>query len=123
MDASSRIGGSSSEPTTGSDQNTMAESVVAKIVAIAADAAAGVRPPTHVVQLHCGEREVVVNLELTVEHGVRIPDLVQTVRDDVRDAVRRMTDLEVVAVHVVVGDLHVPGTSTGPEPGNAIPQG
>lgn len=91
---------------------TMAESVVTKIVAIAVAAVPGVRAPgvehDGAVRIHFEDDHVVVHLDLVVAHGVRIPDLVQDVRTAVRDAVHRMTDLEVSAVHVLVTDVQVP---------------
>lgn len=123
---SNRTAGGSSDPATEVDgitttDVTTTDRVLAKIAGLAAAAVPGVHAlggpggatvagegPVPGVRVAGGEQELVVHLALTVEDGVHIPDLAQDVRGRVQDAVRRMTDLEVGAVHVTVLDVHRP---------------
>ncbi|QRP46237.1 Asp23/Gls24 family envelope stress response protein [Amycolatopsis sp. FDAARGOS 1241] len=57
----------------------------------------------------CGgrQKQAAVALEIVVEYGVALAELVRRVRRDVTDAIERMTDLEVVEVNVAVSDVHL----------------
>ena len=112
-------------------RTTIANSVVAKIVAMAAREVGGVyvmgagtarlfgavreRVPgtqpsiTQGVTVEVGERQAAVDLDLVIEYGVAIPDLAVAVRGNVIAAVERMCGLEVTEVNLSIDDIHLPG--------------
>ncbi|MER7112560.1 Asp23/Gls24 family envelope stress response protein [Streptomyces sp. NPDC000229] len=63
---------------------------------------------TRGVKVEVGERQSAIDLELVVEYGVPIADLAGDVRENVIEAVERMTGLEVVEVNIAVDDVHLP---------------
>jgi uncharacterized alkaline shock family protein YloU len=58
------------------------------------------------VNVEVGERETAVDLRLTVEYGVSIPDLAVAVRGNVIDRLQSMTGLSVKEVNIDVVDLY-----------------
>ena len=110
---------------------TIADLVVAKIVALATREIAGVyalgggtarmvgavrqRIPgagaseSQGVSVEVGERQAAADIDLVVEYGVAIPDLAAAVRGNVISAVERICGLEVTEVNVNVDDIHLPG--------------
>ncbi len=115
-------------------KTTIADSVVAKIVAMATREVGGVyemgagasrlfgavreRIPgtqasaTQGVAVEVGERQAAVDLDLVIEYGVAIPDVAAAVRRNVIAAVERMCGLEVAEVNISVDDIHLPGEET-----------
>ncbi|MGI5478951.1 Asp23/Gls24 family envelope stress response protein [Streptomyces lavendofoliae] len=111
-------------------RTTIADAVVVKIAGMAAREVDGVhalggglartvgavrdRVPggrasiTRGVKVEVGERQSAVDLELVVEYGVPIADVAGSVRENVVEAVERMTGLEVVEVNIAVDDVHLP---------------
>lgn len=75
---------------------------------------------TQGVVVDVGERQAAVDLDLVVEYGVSIPDLVSGVRRNVVNAIERMCGLEVTEVNVSVGDLHLPTEDGGEEPESRV---
>ncbi|AJE87655.1 MULTISPECIES: Asp23/Gls24 family envelope stress response protein [Streptomyces] len=61
------------------------------------------------VKVEVGERQTAIDIDLVVEYGVPITDVARDVRENVIDAVERITGLEVVEVNVAVNDVHLPG--------------
>jgi uncharacterized alkaline shock family protein YloU len=61
------------------------------------------------VKVEVGERQTAIDLDLVVEYGVPIADLARDVRENVIDAVERISGLEVVEVNITVNDVHLPG--------------
>lgn len=61
------------------------------------------------VGVEVGETEAAIDLDIVVEYGVSIPGLGQSVQRNVRQAVGRMTGLEVVEVNINVDDLYMAG--------------
>ncbi|WP_436787631.1 Asp23/Gls24 family envelope stress response protein [Yinghuangia sp. YIM S10712] len=59
------------------------------------------------VSVEVGERQCAVDLTLIVEYGVAIAEVAADVRENVIDAVERMTGLEVVEVNISVDDIHI----------------
>lgn len=57
------------------------------------------------VSVEVGERQAAVDLDIVMEYGVSIPDVAQSVRDNVIDRVEGMTGLEVTEVNVSVDDV------------------
>jgi len=110
---------------------TIADVVVAKIIALAAREIAGVyalgggtarmvgavrqRIPgaraseSQGVSVEVGLRQTAADIDLVVEYGVAIPDLATAIRSNVITAVERICGLEVTEVNVNVDDIHLPG--------------
>lgn len=118
-------------------RTSIADTVVAKIVGMAARDVPGVhamgagmsrtfgamreRLPgisgpdvTQGVVVEVGERQAAVDLDLIAEYGVSIPDLAAGVRRNVVTSVEKMCGLEVTEVNVTVGDVHLPGDEAEP---------
>ena len=118
---------------------TIADVVVAKIVALATREIDGVyamgggsarmmgavrqRVPgvqasaTQGVAVEVGARQAAADIDLVVEYGVAIPDLANAVRNNVINQVERICGLEVTEVNVGIDDIHLPGeqdTDTSP---------
>lgn len=105
------------------------DSVVAKVVSIAAREVRGVHgmgsgvsralgsvtqrigvgDGTSGVSVEVGERETAADLVLVVEYGESIPQVAGEVRDSVVRRVEGICGLDVVEVNVTVTDLHFPG--------------
>jgi uncharacterized alkaline shock family protein YloU len=66
------------------------------------------------VNVEVGEREAAVDLRLTVEYGVSIPDLAVAVRGNVMDRLQSMTGLRVKEVNIDVVDLYFPEEDAQP---------
>ncbi len=62
------------------------------------------------VGVEVGETEAAVDLDIVVDYGVSIADLGRSIQRNVKQAVERMTGLEVVEVNVNVDDLYMPGS-------------
>ena len=107
---------------------TVAEGVVTKIAGLAAREIAGVhamgtttgralgalkeRIPgssgpnvTQGVSAEMGETQVALDLDVVIEYGVSIADLGRSIQRNVKNAVERMTGMEVTEVNVSVGDV------------------
>ena len=72
------------------------------------------------VGVEVGDSQAAVDLDIVVEYGVSIADLGRSIQRNVKQAVERMTGLEVVEVNVNVDDVYLPGstdTTTAPRPG------
>ena len=70
------------------------------------------------VGVEVGETQAAIDLDIVVEYGVSIADLGRSIQRNVKQAVERMTGLEVVEVNVNVDDLYLPGSGDqdGDEP-------
>jgi len=60
------------------------------------------------VGVEVGETQAAIDLDIVVEYGVSIADLGRSIQRNVKQAVERMTGLEVVEVNVNVDDLYLP---------------
>ncbi|SHF56173.1 Uncharacterized conserved protein YloU, alkaline shock protein (Asp23) family [Jatrophihabitans endophyticus] len=60
------------------------------------------------VGVEVGESQAAIDLDIVVEYGVSIADLGQSIQRNVKQAVERMTGLEVVEVNVSVDDVYLP---------------
>lgn len=60
------------------------------------------------VGVEVGETQAAVDLDIVVEYGVAIADLGHSIQRNVKQAVERMTGLEVVEVNVNVDDVYLP---------------
>jgi uncharacterized alkaline shock family protein YloU len=62
------------------------------------------------VGVEVGETEAAIDLDIVVEYGVGIAELGRSIQRNVKQAVERMTGLDVVEVNINVDDLWMPGT-------------
>src|SRR4051794_23635733 len=124
---------------TGQGRTSIADSVVEKIAGVAAREISGVHEMgrgaarafgtikeklpvggsgpnvTQGVKVEVGERQAAVDIDVVVEYGVSIPDVAQSVRDNVIQRIERMTGLEVTEVNISVDDVFL-GEDSPPEP-------
>lgn len=130
---------SAAELTTEHGNTTIADVVVAKIVALAAREIDGVyamgggsarmmgavrqRVPgvqasaAQGVAVEVGALQAAADIDLVVEYGISIPDLANAIRNNVISQVERICGLEVTEVNVGIDDIHLPGeedTDTSP---------
>lgn len=61
------------------------------------------------VGVEVGETQAAIDLDIVVDYGISIADLGRGIQRNVKQAVERMTGLEVVEVNVNVDDLYLPG--------------
>ena len=123
---------------TGQGRTSIADSVVEKIAGVAAREVSGVHEMgrgaarafgtikeklpvgigpnvTQGVRVEVGERQAAIDIDLVVDYGVSIPDVAQSVRDNVIQRIERMTGLQVTEVNVSVDDVYL-GDDSPPEP-------
>ncbi|GAC1643570.1 MAG: hypothetical protein NVS4B2_33250 [Chloroflexota bacterium] len=67
------------------------------------------------VTVEVGEHEAIVNVNLIVDYGARIPQLVEALRKNVTDRLLTLTGLTTRAVNVEVSDVYFP-TQQPPAP-------
>ncbi len=60
------------------------------------------------VKVQVGEKEVVIDLFVTVEYGCRIPDIAWEIQNKVKTAVENMTGLKVLEVNIHVQGVNMP---------------
>ncbi|GGO99629.1 Asp23/Gls24 family envelope stress response protein [Wenjunlia tyrosinilytica] len=72
---------------------------------------------TRGVHVEVGEHQAAVDLDVVIDYGYPITDVVSDVRINVISALERMTGLEVVEVNVAVDDIDVPGDEEEREEG------
>lgn len=109
-------------------KTSIADQVVAKIAARAAREVSGVHElvpggvggtlsglaqrmssgETAGVQVEVGQREAAIDLAMTVDYGVSIPQVATAVRQNIMNRVQAMTGLRVREVNVDVADLYLP---------------
>ena len=124
---------------TSQGRTSIADSVVEKIAGVAAREVSGVHEMgrgaarafgtikeklpvggagpnvTQGVKVEVGERQAAIDIDLVVDYGVSIPDVSQSVRDNVIQRIERMTGLQVTEVNISVDDVYLGDDST-PEP-------
>jgi uncharacterized alkaline shock family protein YloU len=67
------------------------------------------------VGVEVGETEAAIDLDIVVEYGVSIADLGRSIQRNVKQAVERMTGLDVVEVNINVDDLYLPDEDGQPD--------
>lgn len=129
--AASRAGRSGTELITEEGRTTISDSVVTKVAGVAArevngvyamgggvsrawgamreQLSAGGSRVTQGVTVEVGERQAAIDLDITADYGVSIPDLAAGVRRNVSNAVEKICGLEVTEVNIAVNDVHLPG--------------
>lgn len=60
------------------------------------------------VNVEVGHREAAVDLNMTVEYGVNIPQIAEAVRQNIMDRIQGMTGLVVKEVNINAADLYFP---------------
>ncbi|HEX5385627.1 MAG TPA: Asp23/Gls24 family envelope stress response protein [Gemmatimonadales bacterium] len=91
---------------------------VSGTIAGLAQRVAGGDTRAHGVRVEVGEHEATVDLRVTVEYGVSIPQVAEAVRRNIIDRVGGMTGLIVREVNIDVTDLHFPDEEPAPgQPG------
>jgi uncharacterized alkaline shock family protein YloU len=60
------------------------------------------------VSVEVGEREAIVNVNLIVDYGARIPQLAEALRTNITERLLTMTGLTVRAVNLEVSDVYFP---------------
>lgn len=115
----------------GHGKTVIAEGVVAKIAGVAAREVEGVHDLVPLgagatiagfagrltksdqrstgVSVEVGQREAAVDLNMTVDYGVNIPQVAEAVRQNIMDRIRAMTGLTVKEVNINAADLYFPG--------------
>jgi uncharacterized alkaline shock family protein YloU len=127
--------GSSSELVSDMGKTTIADTVVGKIVGMAAREVPGVyamgdsrsramgafreRLPgvngpnlTQGVAVEVGQRQAAVDMDLIAEYGVSIPDLADGVRRNVIEVVEKTCGLQVIEVNIAIADIHLPDSGS-----------
>ncbi|GAB7180308.1 Asp23/Gls24 family envelope stress response protein [Kitasatospora sp. Ki12] len=73
------------------------------------------------IKAEVGEKQTAIDIALVVEYGVVIPELARQVRENIINAVERMTGLEVVEVNIAVNDVHLPDEPEFEEEEETVP--
>lgn len=60
------------------------------------------------VGVEVGETQAAVDLDIVVEYGASIADLGRSIQRNVKQAIERMTGLQVVEVNINIDDVHLP---------------
>ncbi len=60
------------------------------------------------VKVEVGEEEAVIDLNVIVEYGIKIPDVAWKVQENVKSAIETMTGLRVVEVNIHVQGVYIP---------------
>jgi len=106
----------------------ISEEVIASIASIAAQEVKGVAAmtangigevlgrKTKGVKVQSGDKDVIIDITLTIEYGARIPDIAWEVQNRVKTQVETQTGLNVAAVNVHVQGISVPKKKTEPSP-------
>lgn len=68
----------------------------------------GKKNPSKNVKVTLGEESAVIDLNLVVEYGVNIPDIMSSVQENVKKTVEAMTGLQVDAVNISVQNIYLP---------------
>jgi len=66
------------------------------------------------ISVEVGERQAAIDIDIVAEYGVAIADLAAGIRQNVVNAVERMTALEVTEVNIVVHDVHLEDEDSEP---------
>lgn len=66
------------------------------------------------VSVEVGQREAAVDLNMTVDYGVSIPQIADAVRQNIMERVRGMTGLIVKEVNINAADLYFPEAEAAP---------
>ncbi len=70
------------------------------------------------VGVEVGETQAAIDLEIVIEYGVSVADVGRSIQRNVKQAIERMTGLDVVEVNVIIDDVHLP--DNGGEPATRV---
>lgn len=62
------------------------------------------------VKVTLNEEKAIIDLNLAVEYGVKIPEVVSSVQENVKKTVEAITGLKVEAVNIIVQNIYLPKT-------------
>jgi uncharacterized alkaline shock family protein YloU len=65
-------------------------------------------PSTQGVSVEVGKQEAIVSLNIVVEYGAKIPQVVAALRKNISTKVQTLTGLTVKAINVEISDVHFP---------------
>lgn len=74
------------------------------------------------INVEVGTKQVAIDLDIEVEYGSSIPDIVRGIRRNVSQKVNDMTGLEVIELNIRVNDLHFEDRREAIPVSGAIPQ-
>ena len=74
---------------------------------------------TQGVSVEVGEKQAAVDVGIVADYGVAIHDLATGIRNNVIDAVEKMTGLEVTEVNITVHDVHLDEQDYDDEPSSS----
>ena len=74
------------------------------------------------IRVEVGTKEVAIDIDIDVEYGSRIPEIVRSVRRNITEKITRMTGLEVVELNIRVNDLHIPEERIALPPSGDLPE-
>ena len=77
----------------------------AGMVGSIADMVTGKKSNTKGVKVAVGEKDASIDIAIAVEYGIKIPEIVSQVQDNVKKTVETMTGLSVAAVNVYVQSI------------------
>jgi len=87
----------------------LSDDVLISIIGMAAEKAEGAvllgKNPKKSVNVKAEEDQVTITLQVSVEYGLKIPEVAEALRKEVQDAVTNMTGMEVSAIHIHVQEL------------------
>ena len=80
-----------------------------------AEMLAGKKSPTKGVKVDLKGSEVTIDLHVTVDYGVRIPEVAWEIQEKVKSATESMTGLDVLAVNVHIDGVRIAEPEKAPE--------
>jgi len=87
----------------------LSDDVLTSIIGKAADKVEGAaligKNPKKAVKVESEGDQVAITLQVSVEYGLKIPEVAEALRKEVQDAVSNMTGMNVSAIHIHVQEL------------------
>ena len=87
----------------------LSDDVLTSIIGMAAGKVEGTaligKNPKKSVKVEAEGDQVAITLQVSVEYGLKIPEVAEILRKEVQEAVNNMTGMEVSAIHIHVQEL------------------
>ena len=87
----------------------LSDDVLTSIIGMAAGKVEGAallgKNPKKSVKVDAEGDQVAITLQISVEYGLKIPEVAETLRKEVQEAVNNMTGMEVSAIHIHVQEM------------------
>lgn len=87
----------------------LSDDVLISIIGMAAEKAEGAallgKNPKKSVKVEAEENQVAITLQISVEYGLKIPEVAEALRKEIQEAVTNMTGMAVSAIHIHVQEL------------------